>query len=109
MRRFALGCLGYTPDRFGRMLVGDFIDAMIGYNDAEYERVKALASIVRTATCKLWNIQVGREDKLKENELWPLPWDKEEKGMRITIDEEELRKIEEIHESILNGHNNNKS
>ena len=83
MRQFALGCLGYDPERFGRMIVGDFFDAMQGHNERELERLKTLAEIVRTSTTIMVNIQLKKEDKVSPQELWPLPWD-EKKDERLS-------------------------
>lgn len=73
------------------MLVGDFLDAYIGFNNQENERIKVLAGLIRTSTALLWNIQVAREDRLPEHKLWPLPWDKNEEGI-VVIDDEERKK-----------------
>lgn len=89
----------YTPEFFGITRVGDFFDAMAGHNEAENERFKSLAELVRTSTAKLWNIQVPREDKLTEEELWPFPWDK--KVPVVKIDDEKKKEIEDLHEKIL--------
>jgi len=112
MRRFALGCLGYDPDRFGKMLVGDFLDAMGGYNEAAYDRLKELAELIRLSTAKLWNVQVGRDEKLDVEELWPFPWDK--KNNVETISDEEYKERCERAEKFMNkvfpdGNSNNKS
>lgn len=92
MRQFALGALLYDPERFSRMLVGDFLDAMAGYNQAEDERVKSLSEIIRTSTSLLFNIQLKKEDRVTEEEIWPLPWDK--KNMEKTSPEEFARRKE---------------
>jgi len=114
MRRFALGCLGYDPDRFGKMLVGDFLDAMGGYNEDAFDRFKEMAELIRLSTAKLWNIQVGLEDKLEVEELWPFPWDKKEKGVSETISEDEYKERLKRAEDFMNkvfpdGNSNNKS
>jgi len=108
MRQFALGVLvGYDADRFGRMRVCDMLDAIVGYKNAELEKIKNQAYIIRTATTLLWNIQVDRSSRLKEDELWPLPWDK--KVEPVLMNEEERQKIIELQTKILNGDSNNKS
>jgi hypothetical protein len=78
MRQFALGRLGYDPGRFAKMIVGDFFDAMAGYNEAETERFKRDAGLIRRATALLWNIQVSKEYRKEENELWPFRWEVED-------------------------------
>lgn len=78
MRQFALGRLGYEPARFAKMIVGDFFDAMTGYNEAETERFKRDAGLIRRATSILWNIQVSKEYRKEENELWPFKWEVED-------------------------------
>lgn len=102
MRRFALGALVYDPERFGNMLLGDFLDAMGGYNEAELERIKSLAELIRISTSMLWNVQVAEENKMSADQLWPLPWDKKEKVIPIEISEEDRKKIEEQQAEILN-------
>ena len=102
MRRFALGCLGYDPDRFSMMLVGDFLDAMGGYNEDVFDRFKEIAELIRTSTVKLWNVQVGEEDKMKAEELWPFPWDKKGKGIIESISEEEYKKRLQRAEDFMN-------
>lgn len=77
MRQFALGRLGYDPERFAKMIVGDFFDAMAGYNEAETERFKRDAGLIRRATTLLWNIQVSRNERREEKELWPFGWEVE--------------------------------
>jgi hypothetical protein len=97
--------LVYTPERFGLMRVGDFLDAMTGYNEAEIERVKSLAELMRIQTGLLWNVQVGVDDKMDANKLWPLPWDKDGTGHRAQgteQEQEEVKKFEERQSGILN-------
>jgi len=95
------------------MRVGDFFDAMGGYNEAQGERIKILAELMRIATSLLWNIQVSKEDKRKPIDLWPMPWDKNtEKYERIS--EEEYKKrmdksIEILNKYFPNGNSNLKS
>ena len=79
MRRLAFGALRYTPERFGLMRTGDFLDAMLGHMEAESERVKSFAELLRTSTTLLWNIQQTKESALKRpEELWRFSWDKQE-------------------------------
>lgn len=101
MRNFALGCLGYDPDRFGRTRVGDFLDAIAGYNEGEKNRIKALASIVRTSTTILWNVQVGNDDKLRAEELWRFPWELDEGNTGPEIPDEERKLHEERQKKYL--------
>lgn len=103
MRRFALGCLNYTPERFGRTIVGDFLDAMTGYNEAESERVKRIAEIIRSSTTILWNIQVDKTERLTPAQLWPFIWDKTNNTYEVELTEEEVRKSEAEMEKILNN------
>jgi hypothetical protein len=100
MRRFALGALGYTPERFGAMLVADFLDAYTGYSEAENEKTEAIAELIRTSTWLLWNIQVGPGDKAATaHELWPFAWDKETPG--IIMSTEERKEIEDFQADII--------
>jgi hypothetical protein len=107
MKRFALGCLGYDMERFGIMRVGDFLDAMAGFNERENERIKTFAELLRVSTSILWNVQVGRKDKLKAKDLMPLPWDKKD-IQPVVFSEEEMKKGFELFDKILNqGGDNN--
>lgn len=101
MRRFALGALLYDPQRFGKMMVGDFMDALGGYNEAELERVKALAELVRKSTTLLWNTQVIEESRLEPDNLWPLPWDKRVES--VPVPDEVKKEIDNKHENILSN------
>jgi len=65
------------------MLVGDFLDAVGGYNEGESERIKSIAEIVRMSTTILMNIQLSKEDRITPHELWPFTWDK------ISVDEKQ--------------------
>ncbi len=83
----------YTPERFGEMLIVDFLDAMGGYNEAEFEKFKSNAELVRRSTALLWNIQVLPESRLSPEELWPFVWDKDfsKKVETISSGEKERR------------------
>ena len=103
-REVALGRMMMTPLQFGNMLAGDFLDALAGYSNGEFERMKSLAELLRIQTTILWNIQVDKENKLMPSGLWPLPWDNIEdvvKAAPSLIDEEELKKAFEMQEQIL--------
>jgi hypothetical protein len=110
MRRLALGCLLYTPERFGSIMVGDFLDAMAGYNEAENERLKGTAELIRTSTTILVNIQLDKKDRIKPQELWPFTWDKTDRDeIEIISDEERLKdeaEMEKILTRIDNGNSN---
>lgn len=104
MRKIALGRLYYNPVRFGLMLVGDFLDALTGYIEGESDRIKNNAELIRTSTAILWNIQVGKENKLTPEELWPFPWDKAtDGGKEEVLSEEEVKRREAEMEKILNN------
>lgn len=76
------------------------LDALTGYNEAETDRVKILASLIRTAVTKLWNTQIVESDRLTETELWPFPWDKNT-GFAQAMSDEERKKIEDAQAEIL--------
>lgn len=105
MRCFALGCLGYDPERFGKMRLGDFLDALTGYNQRENERFKNIAELVRLSTSILWNVQVARKDKLKPEQLMPFPWDEKELKP-VVYDKERMEEGYKRFEDILNGTGN---
>jgi hypothetical protein len=93
MYRKALGAMNYTPERFGLMRVGDFFDALAGYNEAEDEKIKSIAEIIRTSTTLLWNTQQTEESAIKKPEqLWHFPWDKEEEEEEDDQGSAEVRK-----------------
>lgn len=102
MRRFALGVLQLTPERFGAMILGDFLDAVGGYNEAETERMKSTAEIVRTATWFLWNTQVLENDrKMTPEAFWKFPWDKGQEP--IEISDEKYEALVEEQKRIISG------
>jgi uncharacterized protein (UPF0276 family) len=102
MRRFALGCLKYTPERFGLMLVGDFLDAVTGYREGENEKLKDTAELIRSSTTILLNIHLAKEDKVTAHELWPFPWDKEADIKIEVISQQEKERREAKMKEILN-------
>ena len=85
------------------MLVGDFIDALGGYNEAELERTKVLAGLIRKSTALLWNTQIIPEERLEAEKLWPLPWDKTEISEAAPVPDEVKKEIDRSHENILNN------
>jgi hypothetical protein len=93
------------------MLVGDFLDAVGGYNEGESERIKSIAEIVRMSTTILMNIQLRKEDRVTPHELWPFSWDKlsvEETG-EVLSEEEVIRRenaMENILKNIIPGNGN---
>lgn len=90
----------YDTEKLGRMRVGDLLDAIIGYNEGESERVKAVAELVRTSTWLLWNTQVKTEDKAMAPEnLWRFGWDKKEASLKIP--EEEKKRVNDEQEKFL--------
>lgn len=103
MRQFALGRLGYTPDRFGSMLVADFLDVMAGYNECERERVREIASLIRMSTTILLNVQLAPEDKITPHKLWPFAWDEETKTEKEGISDEEKLRWQEAQDDFLNN------
>jgi hypothetical protein len=103
MRRFAFGVLHLTQDQFGRMPVGDMLDAMAGHNEARDERIKDLSGIIRIATSILWNIQVPVEDRVSPEELWPFEWEKKEGAETKKVPDEIKKETDEAQEKILAG------
>ena len=96
------------------MLVGDFLDALAGYNEGENERLRNTAELVRTATTILRNTQPMEGGALTAQQLWKFPWDKEtEEPVEKPMSQEERQKREEqatkIFDSIANGNSNIKS
>jgi hypothetical protein len=89
--------------------VGDFFDAMAGYNERDNERVKLLAEIVRTSTSILWNIQVPEESKTSAEDLWKFPWDKKPVTILDKISEQERSVTDKkLEEAVLRHGNRNK-
>ena len=89
--------------------MGDFFDAMAGYNERDNERVKLLAEIVRTSTSILWNIQVPEESKTSAEDLWKFPWDKKPVTILDKISEQERSVTDKkLEEAVLRHGNRNK-
>lgn len=84
------------------MLVVDFLDAMVGYNECEGERTKSIAELIRISTTILINIQLEKGSGLSPHELWPFPWDKPEKGKVEELTGEEVRRREAEMKKMLN-------
>ena len=77
MRRFALGVLRLKPEEFGKMMVGDFLDSVRGYNEQQYDEYKLQASLTRTAVTILVHVQQKEEDRISAEEMWKFPWEEE--------------------------------
>jgi hypothetical protein len=86
------------------MRVGDFLQAMEGYREAELERMKSTAELIRISTALLWNTQVKEEDRLTASRLWPFPWERKTSEEPESISEEERKKIDDAQAEILNKH-----
>ena len=100
MRRFALGCLQFTPERFARTIIGDMVDAMAGFNQNEGERVKSLAELLRMHL--FLQITEHPQGRMTAMDLWPLPWDKRPEVRYEEISDEEREKINKFQTDILN-------
>jgi hypothetical protein len=92
------------------------LDAMAGYNEADNDRIKVLASIVRTATLKLWNTQIIESDRIiDETEFWRFPWEKQDEVPGEKADSEELKRNADAQAEFLikhfpdNGNSNKQS
>jgi hypothetical protein len=103
MRRFALGCLRYTPDRFGLMRVADFLDAMAGYNEGENDRVKNIAELIRQSTTLIVNVHPLENGPVSAPDLWPFPWDPEVTTGKEVITVEEAQRRQEAQDAFLNN------
>jgi hypothetical protein len=69
------------------------LDALHGWNEAESERRKVQAELVRKSTWLLWNLQVAEEYKgITCEEMWRFPW--EEKEEEIKPDEKDPQQME---------------
>jgi len=95
LRRFGLGVLRMKPDEFGKTLVGDFLDAVAGYNEQRAEDFKTMISVIRTAT---YLSTVKKEDNLSMKQFWRLPWDDEGTGQPVSREmyEESMNKASEF-------------
>ena len=83
------------------MLVGDFLDALAGYNEGEAERIKNIAGFIRISTNLLLNIQLASGDKMTPQQMWPFPWDKSEEAKSELISDEERKRRQELQDKIL--------
>lgn len=77
------------------------MDALGGWNEAEAERVKILANLIRLSTTHLVNIQLSKEDKISARDLWPLPWDESDDLSGKEVTEEHRKQLEERQKAIL--------
>jgi hypothetical protein len=84
------------------MRVGDFFDAMGGYNEGEGDRIRVFVEIIRKATVAMWNTQVAEESRLMAEEFWPLPWDKKKKeNVMEEIDDKEYERRKEASVNVI--------
>ena len=76
--------------------------------DITSERMRGLKILQSLSGCQpqfLWNVQVARKDKLKPEQLMPLPWDQKELKP-VVYGKEEMEEGFKRFEEILNGTGN---
>lgn len=91
------------------------LDAYAGFSETENDRVKVLASLIRSATLKIWNTQIIEKDRITdETEFWIFPWEKKNDDAKEKKDTSELEKNADAQAEYLlkhfpDGNSNNKS
>jgi len=83
------------------MLVGDFLEAMQGYYEGEFDRLKSTAELIRRATTYFVNTQPIEGGARTPQQLWPFPWDKEIEAHVEIISDEELQRRQNAQDEYL--------
>lgn len=118
IKEFGLGVLHYTPDTLGRMMICDFVKAYVGHHKERLDLVKIEASITRTATTLLFNLQLPKGKWYTPQQLWPFSWehggneeptDKEEAAKKLAEDLATIRNWKKKKRSVKNGDGNKQS
>lgn len=60
-------------------------DALEGFNELERDRQNLMIVQTRKTIAWLFNVHVGRSDRVSEKEIWPLEIDKEDKPPEVTV------------------------
>ena len=82
-----------SPDSLGWMLLGDMIDAILGYEDEALERYKNEAELMRMQTVIIYNSIPGRSRAIRDpKELWRFGWEVEQKKEVEELSPEESAK-----------------
>lgn len=82
-------------------MVGDFLDAVRGFNEEKIGQYKLQAELTRTAVTLLVHVQQKVDDRISAEEMWGFPWEEERdngKPAEITPEEieEHLKKAEDF-------------
>lgn len=81
------------------------LDAYSGFSETENDRVKVMASLIRTATLRIWNTQIVEKERIfDENEFWPFPWEKKIDTAKEKKDTSELEKNADAQADYLMKH-----
>ena len=82
------------------MMVGDFLDAVRGFNEERTGQFKLHADLTRTAVTLLVHVQQKKEDRISAEEMWRFPWEEESNDEMEEITpqeiEEHLKKAEDF-------------
>ena len=89
----AVGQMGLRPADFEQMTVAEFYYAWVGWSRREVEREQQAWERERWSVWVLTSVQLDRKDRKPMQEMFPLPWDKEElpAPRELTIDERRER------------------
>jgi hypothetical protein len=85
--------MGLSPEEFMLMRPANFWLKLQGYRQGREEDFRLDAELSRLQTTELINIQLDPVKRLKPNQLWRFPWDKEEEPDEpemVTTEEAEI-------------------
>ena len=78
VRGWGIGLLHMTPGEFGETRIGIFYEALWAYRQEKEADRRHLGELIRGATIRLFNTQVGKRSRMTEVEkFWRMPWDSE--------------------------------
>ena len=85
----AVGQMGLRPADFEQMTAAEFFYAWLGWSRREVEQQQQAWERERWSVWVLTSVQLDRKDRKPMQEMFPLPWDKEESAppRELTIEE----------------------
>jgi hypothetical protein len=79
-----------TPEQFGLMRPADFFLYLDACNEQLNDEFKRHAELIRHQTALLFNIQIAKEDRLTDQQLWPFEWDEQTAPEETSLPDEAI-------------------
>lgn len=99
-----------TRQAFYEMRPGEFWEALRAHEEEVTADRRHIGELVRGATLRLWNLQVGKKTRLTDaHKFWPMPWDEvdpdssEIKRLTSLSEEETQKEVEKFFSRINHG------